>query len=277
MADKTFVFVGDTEVGSRLSQLLNAGGFSTAASLSDADVVFTYYETQQGLEDLYFDSKGLLQDTKEGALLVDLSPTTPSFARELYAVARVNERNTLDAPLVVRNIVEEDAFASCDNLMIFVGGEEESYEEAKPMLHAIARHVLYLGEAGCGQSAKVMATLQRASALIGVIESYATYINGDVRFDWEEVIDTLSIAGCVSPVNIAYIDAIRTHDFTGTYTVEILMAELVAALSSADDKDHIIPQAEAGFRLMELLAMVGGAAYNPAAPVSYTHLRAHET
>ena len=94
MADKTFVFVGDTEVGSRLSQSLNAGGFSTAASLSDADVVFTYYETQQGLEDLYFDSKGLLQDTKEGALLVDLSPTTPSFARELYAVARVNERNT---------------------------------------------------------------------------------------------------------------------------------------------------------------------------------------
>lgn len=51
MADKTFVFVGDTEVGSRLSQSLNAGGFSTAASLSDADVVFTYYETQQGLEE----------------------------------------------------------------------------------------------------------------------------------------------------------------------------------------------------------------------------------
>ena len=59
MADKTFVFVGDTEVGSRLSQSLNAGGFSRAASLSDADVVFTYYETQQGLEDLYLDSKGL--------------------------------------------------------------------------------------------------------------------------------------------------------------------------------------------------------------------------
>ena len=48
MADKTFVFVGDTEVGSRLSQLLNAGGFSTAASLSDADVVFTYMKRSRG-------------------------------------------------------------------------------------------------------------------------------------------------------------------------------------------------------------------------------------
>ena len=50
MADKTFVFVGDTEVGSRLSQSLNAGGFSTAASLSDADVVFTYYEISTSIQ-----------------------------------------------------------------------------------------------------------------------------------------------------------------------------------------------------------------------------------
>lgn len=265
MAYRTFVFVGDTEIGSRISQLLIAGGFSTAPSLADADVVFTYYETQQGLEDLYFDSQGLLQDTKEDVLLVDLSPTTPTFARELYAVARVNDRYTLDAPLVVRNIVEEDAFASRDNLLMFVGGEEDRFEEAKGMLQAIARQVLYLGEAGCGQGAKIMATLQRASALIGVIESYATYVNGDVSFDWEEVMDELSTAGYISPVNIAYIDAIRNRDFTGSYTVEILMAELVAALSTADDKDRIIPQAEAGFRLVELLALVGGAAYNPAA------------
>jgi 3-hydroxyisobutyrate dehydrogenase len=265
MACNNFVFVGDTEIGSRISQSLIEGGFSSAPGLRDADVVFTYYETQQGLEDLYFDSQGLLQETRADALLVDLSPTTPAFARELYAVARVNDRYTLDAPLVVRNIVEEDAFAEKDNLLMFVGGEEESFDQVRAMLHAIARHVLYLGEVGCGQSAKIMATLQRASALIGVIESYATYVNGDVVFDWEEVIDTLSIAGCVSPVNIAYIDAIRNKDFTGTYTVEILMAELVAALSMADDKDHIIPQAEAGFRLMELLAMVGGASYNPAA------------
>lgn len=265
MGYKTFVFVGDTEVGSRITQSLVAAGFSSAPSLSDADVVFTYYETQQGLEDLYFDSPGLLQDTKPGVLLIDLSPTTPTFARELYAVARVNERNTLDAPLVVRNIVEEDAFASKDNLLMFVGGEEKLFEDVKGMLHAIACHVLYLGEAGSGQGAKIMATLQRASALIGVIESYATYINGDVSFDWEEAMDVLSVAGCISPVNIAYIDAIRNKDFTGSYTVEILMAELVAALSTADDKDHIIPQAEAGFRLMELLALVGGASYNPAA------------
>lgn len=265
MTCKTFVFVGDTEIGSRISQSLVAGGFASAPGLRDADVVFTYYETQQGLEDLYFESQGLLQETKEGALLVDLSPTTPDFARELYALASVNGRSTLDAPLVVRNIVEEDAFADKDNLLAFVGGEEEKFEQVREMLHAIARHVLYLGESGSGQAAKIMATLQRASALIGVIESYATYLNGDISFDWEEVMDTLSIAGCISPVNIAYIDAIRNKDFTGSYTVEILMAELVAALAMADDKDRIIPQAEAGFRLMELLALVGGAAYNPAA------------
>lgn len=265
MKAETFVFVGDTKVGSSISDLLVGNGFKSASSLSDADVIFTYYETQQGLEDLYFDSKGLLQDTKEGALLIDLSPTTPSFAKELYAVARVSERDTLDAPIVVRDIVAENAFSSRDNLIIFVGGEEDRFDDAREMLHAIARHVLYLGEPGCGQAAKIMATLQRASALIGVIESYAMYRNCGVVFDAEEVIDTLSIAGCVSPVNIAYIDAIRNQEYEGSFTVEMLMAELVAALSAADDNDHVLPQAEAGFRLLELLALVGGAQYDPAA------------
>lgn len=148
---------------------------------------------------------------------------------------------------------------------MFVGGEENQFEKAKGMLHAIARRVLYLGEAGCGQAAKMLATLQRASALIGVIESYATFKNSDVAYDAEEVMDTLISAGCVSPVNVTYVDAIRNKDFKGSYSVEVLMAELVAALSAADDKDHVLPQAEAGFRLLELLAMVGGAEYNPAA------------
>ena len=43
------------------------------------------------------------------------------------------------------------------------------------------------------------------------------------------------------------------------------MGELAAALACVDDGDAILPQAEACFRLMELLAMVGGVTYSPAA------------
>ena len=43
------------------------------------------------------------------------------------------------------------------------------------------------------------------------------------------------------------------------------MGEVAAALSAADDKDMIFPQAEAGFHLLELLVVVGGSSLSPAA------------
>ena len=42
------------------------------------------------------------------------------------------------------------------------------------------------------------------------------------------------------------------------------MAEATAALSSLEDEEMILPQAEACYRLMELLALVGGIDLDPA-------------
>ena len=138
---QTFIFAGDTEVGQRLNTLLIQGGFLPASDLNDADVVLTYHENQSKLEDIYFGSPGLLSDTKEGVILVDLSPTTPVFAQELNALALVNDRQALDAPLVVRDMVAQDAFALSSNLMIVAGGASDSYDAVYPMLRAIADRV----------------------------------------------------------------------------------------------------------------------------------------
>lgn len=262
---QTYVFVGDVAVGSKLTSSLAAAGFVAANGLSTADVVFTYHENQSGLEDVYFDSPGLLQDTKEGAILVDLSPTTPSFAQELHAVASVNDRFAVDAPLVVRDIVAADAFADPENLFMFVGAESDIYDRVEPLLSAIASRVMWAGAPGCGQSAKVASTLQNASSIIGIIETYVAFTTSGVSLDGEDYLDLMESTGCMAPMHSAFVEALRGESFAGTYTVEIMMGELAAALSAADDKDTIFPQAEAGFHLLELLALVGGAGYNPAA------------
>ena len=98
---KTFYFAGDSKVASSLGTSLEAAGF-TKASASEADVVFTYCVSESALEDLYYDSKGLLQSSKKDAVLIDLSPSTVSFAQELCAMGSVSEKHVLDAPLVVQ-------------------------------------------------------------------------------------------------------------------------------------------------------------------------------
>ena len=262
---QTFVFVGDTEIGAKLTAHLTAAGFEPAAGLSDADAVFTYYETQSGLEDVYLGDGGLLSETKEDVLLIDMSPTTPTFAKELFAIGRVSERHVVDAPLVVGDVTREDAFGTPSNLMMFVGAESETFDVVEPMLRAIAHQVEYMGNPGAGQTAKVAATLQDAAGIAALIEAYTSLINADEHLDFDEYLDGLQGVGAIAPKHVAVFEAVRARRFVGSYTLQILMAELGAALTAMDDLDIILPQAEACFYLLELLALVGGNEYNPAA------------
>ena len=69
-----------------------------------------------------------------------------------------------------------------------------------------------------------------------------------------------------SPVSTdPVVQAVRQKRFAGGYTVEMLLAELSAALMAADDAEIILPQAEATMHLLELLAVIGGADMAPAA------------
>ena len=94
---KTFCFTGEPEVGTCIEAMLKAGGF-TQAKVADADVVFTYRISESELEDLYYESSGILQLSKKDAVLIDLSPSTVSFAQELCAMGSVSEKHVLDAP-----------------------------------------------------------------------------------------------------------------------------------------------------------------------------------
>lgn len=263
--NQTFIFAGNTEVGSQLSNLLVEKGFFAAPDVQSADVVVTYHQNQSTLEELYYGESGLFSETKEGAIFVDLSPTTPAFAQELNALAAVNNRFSLDAPLVVCDMVDQKPFAHADNLLIVAGGSADTYAKVEQLLGALASRVSLMGASGAGQAAKIALTLHNAAAVVGLIEADSFRVLSGELFDAVALQNLALEVHCVSPVHAEFIQALTNESYKGEYTVEIMMAELTAALSAADDKEMVYPQAEAGFHLLELLAVVGGSLLSPAA------------
>ncbi len=262
--NQTFIFVGDVEVGQKLSERLVQAGHCAASALSEADVILTYHPNQTQLEEVYFGSEGVLSESKAGAIFVDLSPTTPTFAQELNAIALVNDHNSIDAPLVVRDVVAQDVFAHPENLMIVAGGSSEIYDQVYSLLSAIAKRVSFMGKSGAGQASKIALTLYNAAAIVSLIEANSFYSLSGKLFDTEDLLDEALSLNCVAPIHATFLDALRNESYEGSYTVEIMMGEIVAALNAADDKDMVFPQAEAGFHLLELLAVVGGSNLSPA-------------
>ena len=173
--ESTYAFVGDQTVGAMVEARMEAAGCSRAESVAEADTVITYYTTQTALEDAYFDESGLIQSACPGTLLVDLSSSTPSFARELNAVAVVSDLVSVEAPLIVLDLSLPDAFAKKDNLACLVGGEEDAVQRALPVVEALAGDVQDTGGPGSAQLARAAYTLQTTAQVISAIEADALY------------------------------------------------------------------------------------------------------
>ena len=157
----SFVYSGNETVGAMVVSRLEAAGCTRTDDVAHAEAIITYCTSQTALEDAYFDEQGLVQAAGKGALLIDLSASTPSFARELNAVAVVSDLMSVEAPLVVVDVARADAFGDRDNLVCFVGGDEEAVAEARPVLEAIAGTVQETGGAGSAQRRATHGAVQR--------------------------------------------------------------------------------------------------------------------
>jgi len=260
---KSFFFVGNADVESALSNNLASAGFAIASEAALADVVFVYCETQSALEDAFFETGGLTQLVSSGTYLVTLSSTTPSFARELYAVALINDLRSVQAPLVVKDVFLPDAYRDAKNLCCLVDGEEEDFKVLSSMLNAIAGVFKFTGDAGSAQTARAALTIQVAAQVMAAIEVSA--LNKMSAIPSEQITDFMVAEGFSPQNNLSLLKAIAAKNFTGTYTVSMCMAEMAAALMTADDVELILPAAEACMHLLELLAIIGGGNYGLAA------------
>ena len=261
---ETYAFVGSEAVGTAIEGGLARAGFSRVADVVRADAVITYCASQESLEDAYFETDGLIQQVRPDTLLIDLSPSTPSFARELEAVATVNDLAFVEAPIAVADPTREDAFSDPANLACCVAGEEDAVTAALPYVRAFAGAVHLLGGSGSAQVAKAAFTLQNVSQIVSAIEADA--LRRAVRSAPAGTgANVEGPARAQSEVGDRVIAAALAERFESAYTVEFLMADLAAALGTADDADLILPQAEACQHLFELLSVIGGTDMSPAA------------
>ncbi|MCL1797588.1 MAG: NAD(P)-dependent oxidoreductase [Eggerthellaceae bacterium] len=259
----SFSYRGNAAVGEAIGKSLAKAGYSAQSDIGACDVVFVYSESQSELEDVFFEDKGLIQVARKGAHLVVLSASTPSFARELNAIALVNDLHSVEAPLYVIDVTRVDAFSDPSNLGCFLAGEKAELEFVEPLIASFVGAVEVVGACGSAQALRASYTIQMAAQLVSCMEAEALCrlsSNPSVSLG-----DFLSVQGVLVERAAFLLQALKAERFEGSYTTAMCMAEISAALMAADDIDLILPGAEACMHLLELLALIGGKDLNPAA------------
>ena len=256
-----YAFIGHKNVERYVKDALADLDWEQSDDLANCSVAFTYCTAQTALEDAYFSDKGLVKGLPSGSLMIDLSPSTPTFARELSAIAAVNDLRPVEAPLVVVDSTLDNAFVR-DNLACFASGDAHDVEEALEVLDVLFASATDMGACGCAQLARAAFTLQMTAQIVGAIEAAALY--KAVQGASTSVDHMEGTPGGVTATSAELLRAVAEERFAGTYTVEMLLGEVSAAMAAADDVELILPQVEASMHLFEILAVIGGADLAPA-------------
>ncbi len=103
-----------------------------------------------------------------GSIVMDCSTTSADTARQ--AATRLATENTafLDCPVSGGTEGARDA-----SLAIMVGGNANAFERGRPMLEAMGRHVVLIGDVGAGQATKACNQIMVAGINQAVTESLA--------------------------------------------------------------------------------------------------------
>jgi 3-hydroxyisobutyrate dehydrogenase len=163
------VFQGarDAATGSGLAV---AESGTAAVTVASADIVITMFQTGAQVLDAYRGldgGDGLLAVAAPGTLFIDSSTIAVDDARVAHELAEASGHHSLDAPVSGGVVGAENA-----TLAFMVGGTDEDFEAARPVLEAMGRRIVHCGGAGLGQAAKVCNNMILAVSQIAVAEAF---------------------------------------------------------------------------------------------------------
>lgn len=103
----------------------------------------------------------------QGAVFLDCSTIDVASAREVIAQAEAGGYAMVDAP-----VSGGIAAANGGTLTFMVGGTDEAFIRAKPVLEAMGKAVIHAGQAGNGQAAKICNNMLLGIHMIGTCEAF---------------------------------------------------------------------------------------------------------
>ena len=131
-----------------------------------ADVVFAIVGFPKDVREVFLGPQGALAGAKAGAVLVDMTTSEPSLAREIAQAAKAKGIASVDAPVSGGDVGARNAALS-----IMVGGEADVVEAVKPLLECMGKTIVHQGGPGAGQHTKMVNQILIATNMIGVCEA----------------------------------------------------------------------------------------------------------
>lgn len=222
------------------------------AAAEGADFVITIVGFPADVREVYLGENGVLDHARKGAILIDMTTSEPSLAKEIHEAARAKGVSALDAPVSGGDVGARNA-----TLSIMVGGDSDAVDRAMPLLEVMGETIVHQGPAGSGQHTKMCNQITIASNMIGIMEALLYAQRSGL--DPEVVLQSIG-SGAAASWSLSNLQprAIR-GDFAPGFYVRHFLKDIGIAVAEAKKMGIATPGLELAQDLYKQLEGLGGA------------------
>ena len=193
---------------------------------AQSEVVVTMVGYPRDVEDIYLGAGAIVARARAGAILIDMTTSSPALAVRIAAQAAQRGIKSLDAPVSGGDVGARDA-----KLAIMVGGDAAAFDAALPVLRRMGANIVLQGGPGTGQHTKMCNQIVIASTIMGVSEGIA-YAK-QAGLDADTVLKSIG-GGAASGFQLNVLGArIIKGDFAPGFFMEHFIKDMSIALAEA--------------------------------------------
>jgi len=204
-----------------------------ADAVKDSEIVVTMLPAGKHVLSVYFGDDGVAAHAAKGAFFLDCSTIAVEDAREAASKADAAGFLMADAP-----VSGGTAAADAGTLTFMVGGPDEAYAKAKPILDVMGKNIFHAGGSGNGQAAKIANNMLLGISMIGTCEAFN--LAEKLGLDAQTFFDISSTASgqcwsmtsyCPAPGPVP--TAPSNRDYQPGFAVAMMLKDLHLAASAA--------------------------------------------
>jgi len=215
----------------RMDALVAAGavaGSSPADVAAHCDITITCVSDTPDVEAVILGENGVLAGAKAGDLVIDCSTISPQVTQEIGAKLAEKGVHMLDAP-----ISGGSEGAAKGTLSIMVGGDANQFARALPAFQAMGKAITHVGEAGAGQTVKLVNQILVVGNALAMCEALLFAQAGGV--DLQKTFDAISQGAAGSWMFTNRAPQIMRRDWRPGFTVDLQQKDLRLVLGAADE------------------------------------------
>jgi 3-hydroxyisobutyrate dehydrogenase-like beta-hydroxyacid dehydrogenase len=237
LMDAGHTVTGHNRTKSKADWLVDAGmkWADTPREVAEAaDITFSMVTNTKAVEAITQGPDGIIAGLKSDKIYVDMSTMSPSYSRQLAAQVAETGAVMLDAP--VSGSVET---LESGRLSVMVGGDENAFKKALPILEDIGPKVNHVGENGLAVTMKIATNLSLAVQMLAFSEGVLLAEKSGIKR--ETAVEVLKNSVIASPMVIYRGPFVLGHPDEAWFDCNMMQKDMLLAMELGRELDVPLP------------------------------------